>query len=54
MNEFMGFANFFYDFLPSPDSELSLYPYVGIGIGYQNSLIQLPGTRLKFGPISRH
>jgi hypothetical protein len=35
VNEFMGFANFFYDFLPSPDSDTHLYPYLGVGVGYQ-------------------
>jgi hypothetical protein len=34
-DEYMGFANFFYDFLPAHPAENSLYPYVGLGFGYQ-------------------
>src|SRR3990167_2632540 len=34
-NEIFGFFNLFYDFLPDAKAETSVYPYVGVGIGYQ-------------------
>lgn len=37
VNEFMGFANLFYDLLPSVTSEYNLYPYIGVGLGFQST-----------------
>lgn len=34
-SEYMGLANVFYDLLPQDTDDLRLYPYVGVGIGYQ-------------------
>lgn len=33
--EYMGFANFYFDLLPSENTDDHFYPYAGVGIGYQ-------------------